>query len=79
MAAALTVILSFVGAVFSFVVLRPLNSAIAELRDTIKDLGHDVYAIEERRHDLELKVAEVDQRARSAHHRIDTLSEKVLK
>ena len=77
--AAATVVLSFVCGVFSFVILRPLNTAISELRDTIKELRKDVYTNEERRHDLEIKVAEVDQSARSAHHRIDTLQEKVLR
>lgn len=77
--AALTVVLTFVGAVFSFFVLRPLYNAIAELRDTIKDLRKDVYANEQRRHALEIKVAEVDQSTRSAHHRIDTLSDRLLK
>ena len=77
--ASLTVIFMFVFTIFSYVVLRPLNTAISELRITIKELRNDIYANEERRHALEIKVAEINQSARSAHHRIDTLQEKILK
>lgn len=74
-----TVVLTFVWCIFSFVILKPLNTSITELREAIKELRKDVYDNESRRHDLEIKVAEVDQSAKSAHHRIDTLQEKVLK
>lgn len=77
--AASTVVLTFVWCIFSFVILKPLNTSITELREAIKELRKDVYDNEARRHDLEIKVAEVDQSAKSAHHRIDTLQEKVLK
>lgn len=77
--AASTVVLTFVWCIFSFVILKPLNTSITELREVVKELRKDVYDNEARRHDLEIKVAEVDQSAKSAHHRIDTLQEKVLK
>ena len=70
-----SIVLGFAGGVFSFAVLRPLNKAIIELQCAAKDLRADIRASEERRHELELKVAEIDQRARSAHHRLDDLTE----
>ena len=72
-AASLTVILGFIGVVFSYVVLRPLNTAISNLNEAVLDLRKEISAAENRWHDLEIKVAEIDQRARSAHHRIDGL------
>ena len=74
-----TVVLTFFGAVFSYFILRPLYAAISELRLTIRELREEVRINEERRHQLEIKVAEVDQSAKSAHHRIDTLQRKVIK
>jgi hypothetical protein len=74
-----TIILSFCGMVFSYFVLTPLNNAITELQATIKDIRAEIKIAGEKRHALEIKVAEVDQSARSAHHRLDTLQEKILK
>lgn len=68
-----TVVLGFVGGVFSWIILRPLNAAIENLNKAVRELRMELLTAEGRRHDLELKVAEIDQRARSAHHRIDRL------
>lgn len=76
--ASLTVVLTFIGCVFSYFVLRPLYSAIGELRITIRELRDDIRIHEERRHAMEIKLAEVDQSTRSAHHRIDTLQKQVI-
>jgi hypothetical protein len=72
-AASVTVVLGFVAGVFSYVILRPLNKAIGNLDTAIHELRMDLLTAEDRRHELEIKVAEVDQRARAAHHRIDRL------
>lgn len=74
-----TIILSFVGMVFSYFILNPLNNAIRELQVAIKEIRGEIKVAQERRHVLEIKVAEIDQSARSAHHRIDTLEGQVLK
>lgn len=72
-AASGTVVFGFVAGVFSYVILRPLNKAISDLNQAIGELRMDLLTAEDRRHELEIKVAEIDQRARSAHHRIDRL------
>ena len=69
--ASLAVVLAFFGSVFSYFVLRPLYGAIQDLRLTLKDLRDDMKKSEERRHVLEVRLAEVDQSTRSAHHRLD--------
>lgn len=71
--ASTTVVLGFAGGVFAYVVLKPLNLAIANLNKAVGELRMELLTAENRRHDLEIKVAEIDQRARSAHHRIDRL------
>jgi F0F1-type ATP synthase membrane subunit b/b' len=76
-AASLSVIFGFIAGVFSYVILKPLNKAIANLDTAINELRMDLLTAEDRRHELEVKVAEIDQRARSAHHRIDRLEGRV--
>lgn len=69
-----TVVLGFVGGVFSWVILRPLNKAIDNLDRAIGELRMDLLTSEDRRHQMELHLVEVDQRARAAHHRVDDLA-----
>jgi hypothetical protein len=68
-----SIVAGFVGGVFTYVVLRPLNFTMKDLRLAIQDLRKDLRDCEERRHMMEIKLAEVDQRARVAHSRIDEL------
>lgn len=72
--ASLCAMLGFLGGVVAYV-LRPLNTAIVELRMTVKELRAELKEADERRQELEIKVAEIDHRARSAHHRLDFLTE----
>lgn len=65
-----SIVLGFIGGVVAYV-LRPLNTAIMELRIAAKELRSDLRTAEERRQQLEIKVAEIDQRAKSAHNRLD--------
>jgi hypothetical protein len=59
-------IAAIAGGAFSYLVLRPLNESIHELKELLRIMKTDVDA-------HAVKLAEVDQRARSAHHRIDRL------
>jgi F0F1-type ATP synthase membrane subunit b/b' len=68
-----SIVLGFCGGVFSFFILRPLNNAIVELRVAVKELRSDLRTAEERRQQLEVKVAEIDQRAKAAHNRLDEI------
>jgi hypothetical protein len=69
-----TIVLGFVGGVFSWAVLRPLNNAIENLNKAVSELRMELLTAEDRRHQMELHLVEVDQRARSAHHRVDDLA-----
>ena len=57
--------------VINYVVLRPLESTLAQLQLAVDHLAEQLVRAEDRWHDVDIKLAEVDQRARSAHHRID--------
>ena len=71
--APLTGLMVVVWGVFQYVILKPLNMAIESLREAIKELRCEIRDAEERRHEMEVKLTEVDARSKSAQHRIDNL------
>lgn len=71
--AQITAIAAVIGAAFSFAVLRPLNASIKALKETIDEMRAEMKEGRERRQEIEVHLAEVDQSVRSAHHRIDAL------
>ena len=68
--AQITAIAGACGAVFRYWCLDPLNASIVKL-STILDRHERMLT------DVQVKFAEVDQRARSAHHRIDELLDEM--
>lgn len=62
---------------FHFAVLKPLNEAIIRLDDTLRRMDAQLHAMEEAHHLLDVKVAEIDQRAKSAHARLDELMKMI--
>jgi DNA-binding transcriptional MerR regulator len=72
-AAQITIILSFFGAAFSFMILKPLNTAIKELKEAIDKLSAKFERVDERQRLLEVRVAELDQRTKSLHRRVDVI------
>jgi hypothetical protein len=72
----LCMVLGVIWAVFRYVILQPLNTSIELLCEAVKELRKEIRIGEERRHEMELKIADIEARARSAHHRIDGLERK---
>ena len=68
---------SGISAAFHFAVLRPLDIAIKRIEKMLDKMDERFEREEAARHDVEIKFAEIDQRARSAHARIDELT-KIL-
>lgn len=68
---------SGISAAFHFAVLRPLDVAIKRIEKMLDKMDERFDREESARHDIEIKVAEIDQRARSAHARLDELT-KIL-
>lgn len=56
----LTVIFGFLGTIFSFAVLRPLNNAIIKLETMIEEIRLEIRRSEGERHRLEIKIAEIE-------------------
>lgn len=68
---------SGISAAFHFAVLRPLDIAIKRIEKMLDKMDERFEREEAARHDVEIKVAQIDQRARSAHARIDEIT-KIL-
>lgn len=62
---------------FHFAVLKPLNESILRLDDTLRRMDDQLQKIEDAHHLLDLKVAEIDQRSKSAHARLDELMKMI--
>ena len=75
--AQIAAVASGLGTVFHFAILRPLNEAIVRLDCTLKRMEDQLQKMEEAHHLLDRKVAEIDQRAKSAHARLDELMKMI--
>jgi cell division protein FtsB len=73
MVAQSVVITGFLTGAFSYIVLTPLNKSIEGLRTIVQELKDELRYSEQRRHELQERVAKVEASAASAHHRIDRL------
>ena len=66
-------VLTVIGGVFSYAVIRPLNESIRALKDTVDEMREEIKEGREQRQGLEVQLAKLDSSGRSAHHRIDDL------
>ena len=71
------VIAGFLTGAFSYIVLTPLNKSIEGLRTIVQELKDELRYSEQRRHELQERVAKVEASAASAHHRLDRLDNLV--
>lgn len=65
------------AAAFHFSVLRPLDNSISRIEKMLDKFEERATLEEKARHEIEIRLAEVDQRARSAHARLDEIT-KIL-
>lgn len=71
------VIAGFLTGAFSYIVLTPLNKSIESLRTIVQEMKDELRYSEQRRHELQERVAKVEASTASAHHRIDRLDNLV--
>ncbi len=72
-----TALLGVLGVVFNYSVIKPLNEAIQNLNDAIDKMQIELHEVEEKRQGMAERLACVESSAKSAHHRIDTLENRV--
>lgn len=70
---ALTGVLTLLGVIFNYSVIKPLNAAIENLSKVIKMMQAQLHEVEDKRQGMAERLAKVEASAASAHHRIDTL------
>ena len=79
-AAQLTIVLSFVGgicgAIFNYVVIRPLSTSINALGESVNELRADLKANNVRLNKLEGAIERIEKAVVTAHARIDTALQK---
>ena len=63
-------------AFFNYVVIRPLRLSIDDLRSMIAEVKRDTEEGRKDRHRLEVQLARIEDSAKSAHHRIDSLEQR---
>lgn len=66
-------IAGFFAGAFSYIVLKPLNHSIEGLRAIVTELKDELRYNEQRRNELQERVAKIEESAASAHHRLDRL------
>ena len=77
-AAQLTIVLGFLGTVFTFAVVRPLQNSMEDLKSAITGLREDLNLYADRIHILELDVTELKTHIKSFTRRIDALEATVF-
>ena len=77
MLAQIIAVASAFAAAFHFSVLRPLDNTISRIEKMLDKFAERADREEQARHEMAGKLAECDQRARSAHARIDEIT-KIL-
>lgn len=80
-AAQITVLASFLAAAFSYAVLQPRNAETRRLKEAIDRLSAKLDRIDERlrAHEIGIteRITEVEQRVKSAQHRLDTVEKRL--
>lgn len=65
-------------ALVTYLVVKPLNEAIAGLRNSIEKLTEKAESNNDEINDLRERVSTVESNVHSAHKRIDTLNSRIL-
>jgi hypothetical protein len=64
----MTIIMSFIGSVFSYVFLKPINTSIKELNRTLREMQSS-------QHEMDSRLVRTEESTKSAHHRIDGIED----
>lgn len=66
-------VLGFCGGIFQYAVIRPIENKLSDLTNINKSILNALNRQNDRIHAIELKITEIEQRARSNQHRIEAL------
>ena len=77
MAGPIAAILTILGAIFNFSVIKPLNGTIRALDASIENLQRQLHEVEEKRESMAIRLATVESSVKSAHHRLDEIWQRI--
>lgn len=72
-------ILMLFGLLFNYSVIKPLNAAIRSLSDVISEIKKTMHEMENKRQDMDRRLASVEASAKSAHHRLDNIEGRPMR
>lgn len=75
----MTTLLTFLGAIFNFSVIRPLNRSILSLKDMIIDVRIELRESEKKRQQMAEDLVRVNSSLEDAHRRISYIEEHYMK
>lgn len=75
----MTALLTFLGAIFNFSVIRPLNHSILNLKDMIIDVRVELRESEKKRQQMAEDLARVNSSLEDANRRISYVEEHYMK
>ena len=75
----MTALLTFLGAIFNFSVIRPLNHSILNLKDMIIDVRVELRESEKKRQQMAEDLARMNSSLEDAHRRISYVEEHNVK
>lgn len=73
------VVAGFFLTAFGYIVLKPLNTAIAELRQMIAEIRKEIKLSDEDRHQIDIRLTKTEDSVKSAHKRLDVLEKNAIK
>lgn len=75
----MTALLTFLGAIFNFSVIRPLNRSILNLKDMIIDVRIELRESEKKRQQMAEDLARMESSIEDAHRRISYVEAHYMK
>lgn len=66
-------VLTMLGVIFNFSVIKSLNDTVRGLRDSVDCLRRQLYDTEGKRQEMAERLSKVEESASHAHHRLDVL------
>lgn len=66
-------VLTLLGVIFNFSVIKPLNDVVRGLRESVDCLRRQLYDTEAKRQEMAERLSKVEESTSHAHHRLDVL------
>ena len=69
--------ISFTGAVIRYFLVQPIQTALSSLKEATENLHNMLDELRSEQHNIDKRLVVVEESAKSAHHRINTIEEVI--